>query len=125
MQDVALQPLPVHVPLARHLLARRQDRLDPAQIDENRLGIFALLDHPRDNVALLPGELPERQLVLSISQPLQDDLTSRGGRDPAEARRRVVVLGEHGPVLVCLRGPHRDVPGAPIHLNPGRWRRPV
>src|SRR5262249_26177193 len=30
VQDIALQPLAMHVPLARYLLGRREDRLDPA-----------------------------------------------------------------------------------------------
>ena len=119
VQHEAAQPFPVHVPLAGHLLGGRQDGLDLAQVDQDRAGVLALLDHPGHDVALTPCVLTEGELVLGVAQPLQDDLPGGGGGDPAETSGRVVVLAQHLAVLAGLRGPDGHVPGAAIHLHPG------
>src|SRR6185437_14162925 len=95
VQDVALEPLAVHIALTWDLLGRRQYRLDSAQVDKHCLGVLALLYDPGDDVALLTGELAERQLVLGVSQALQDDLPGGGRRDPAKTGRSVVIFGQH------------------------------
>src|SRR5262249_52842678 len=123
MQDIALQPLTMDVPLARDLLGWRQDRLDPAQIHQDGLGVLALLDDASDDVAFLAGELAERELILGITQSLQDHLARRGGGDPAETSGRVVIFPHAHAVLVGLGCPDRDVPGVPVQLYPGGRRR--
>jgi len=105
----------VLVGLRGDLLVRRKNGLDAADVHEHRARVAALLDHPGDDLALSTAEDPEHLVVLDVAQPLDDHL-ARGGRgDAPEARRRVVVLLA---ALGVLR-PHRDVPGAPVHLHAG------
>jgi hypothetical protein len=103
--------------LPRHLLRRWQHRLDLAEVDHHRARVAALLDDPGDDVALLAGELAVPDLVLGVAQPLQDDLLGRGGRDPAEVGRGVVVLADQRAVLGELPRVHGDVPGLAVQLG--------
>ena len=82
----------VRVVLAGHLLLHRQDRLQLADVDQDVLGVLALLDDAGDDVALAARVLAEGDLVLGVPQPLQDDLLGGGRGDPAEAGRGVVEL---------------------------------
>ena len=125
MQDVAAQPLAVHVPLTRDLLRRRQDRLQLAKIHQHGPGIPALLDHPGHDIALAARVFAEGQLVLGITEPLQDHLPCGGGGDPAEAVRRVVILPDYFAVIARFPGPDSYVAAAPVHLDPCRRRRAV
>src|SRR5689334_13256338 len=102
MQDIALQALAVHVALAGNLLGWRQDRLDPAQIHQHSLGILALLDDAGDDVAFLAGELTEGELVLGISEALQDHLARRRRSDSPKTRWRVVIFPHPHAVLIGL-----------------------
>src|ERR1017187_5336731 len=124
MQHVAAQPLAVRIPLAGNLLGRRQDGLDLAQVDEDRPGVLALLDHAGHDISLAARVLPEGQFVLGVTEPLQNHLARRGRRDPAEPARRVVILPQHRAVLGGLRAPDGDVPAAAVHLDPGRGSHP-
>src|SRR6185312_15972371 len=91
---------------------------------------LALLDDPGDDVALAPLEVTEDGLVLKVAQALHDDLARRRGRDPPEALGGVVELGPWlaplwtlvlggGEQLAVLAGPHHDVPGLAVQLDPG------
>ena len=96
------------VALARHLLGRRQHRLELAEVDHHvPFSVAALLDHAGDEVALAAGVLAEVHLVLGVAQPLQDDLLGGRRRDPAEVVRGVVPLPHHAAVLVELLGAAR------------------
>ncbi len=82
LHDVAANARAVFVALARHLFASRQHGFDLAQVDENVPRIVLLLDHAADDVTFAPGVLAERQLVLGVAQPLQDDLLGRAWPPP-------------------------------------------
>ena len=122
VQHVAAQPLAMGVALPGHLFRRGQDGLDLAQVHEHRPRVLALLDDTRHDVAFPAGVLAEGELVLGVTQPLQDHL-ARGGRgDPAEAIGGVVVLAARRPVLGGLAGPDGDVATAAVDLHPGGGR---
>ena len=92
---VRLQPQAVLVDLARHLLRRRQHRLDLAEVDQHDPALgpaLVVLHDAADDVALAAGPLAEGVLVLGVAQPLQDDLLGGHRRDPAEVLRGVVPL---------------------------------
>ena len=93
------------VVLAGHPLPRRQQRLELAEVDHHVVGVATLLDHARDDVALLAGELTELALVLGVAQALQHDLLRGRRRDPAEALGGVVVLPDDVALLVVLLRP--------------------
>ncbi len=120
VQHVAADPFAVDVTLAGHLLGGRQHRLELAQVDQDRPGVLALLDHPGHDVALAARVLAEGQLVFDVAEPLQDHLPGGGRGDPAEPGRGVVVLPHRGPVRAGLDGPHGDVPALPVHLDARR-----
>src|SRR5215467_4188226 len=122
VQDVALDPLAVYVPLTRNLLGRRQYRLDPAKVDKHRPGILALLDYSSDDVAFLPGELSESELVLGIAQALEDDLPRGSRGNSSETCGGVVVFPDPQAVLIGLRRPDGDVAGVPVNSDARGWR---
>jgi hypothetical protein len=108
----------VFVALARHLLARRQHGLDLAEVDEHVARIVLLLDHSADDVSLAAGVLAERQLVLGITQALQDDLFCGARRDPVEVVGGVFKLANRGAVVVHLDRDHRHLASAAIDARP-------
>src|SRR5215472_9917004 len=123
--DVAADALAVNVLLAGHLLGGWQHGLDLAEVDEHRARVLALLDHARDDVALVPRVLAEGHLVLDVPQPLQDHLARGRGRDPPEPRGRVVVLPLRRAVRPGLPRPDGHVAGLPVHLDTGSGAGPL
>jgi hypothetical protein len=96
--DVDADALAGIVPLGRHLLAARHDRLGAAQLDDRGARLDAL-DHAVDDLVLALGELVQDHLALAVAQLLQDDLLGRLRGDPPERRRRDVdrqSLTHHG-----------------------------
>ena len=85
------------VVLPRHLLLRRQHRLDRAEVDEDVARVAALLDDARRRCRPPAAELAEDVLVLGVAQALQDDLPRGRRRDPAEAVGGVVALAHAVP----------------------------
>jgi hypothetical protein len=96
----------VGVVLARHLLFRRQDRLNGAEVDMDHPGVRALLDDAGDDVALSSLELAEHLVVADVAQPLVDDLLCGERSDAAEVARNILCLADDFAVLVQLR--HED-----------------
>jgi hypothetical protein len=119
-EDVALQPQPVCIDLAGHLLGGRQRRLDLAEVDAHAAADLTLarrsglLYDARDDVALTAGVLAVGDLVLGVAKPLQDHLPRGGGGDATEARRRVVVLAQDVAFRTDLLREHGDLTGTPV-----------
>src|SRR6185369_42081 len=88
------------VGLAGHLLAHGQDRLGPAQIDDDVAALEAA-DDARDELALLVAVLVEDVLALGLAHALQDDLLRGLRGDAAEGLPGLVEL-EDMPVLAVL-----------------------
>lgn len=108
------------VVLTGDLLVVRQHGLDPAEVHQDDPRVLALLDDPGHEFALTAGELTEVDLVLGVSELLQDDLLGSGRGDAAEVARGVVELPEHLPALVVDLGRENGhVPGLPVELGPG------
>src|SRR5690606_13732648 len=122
LHHVGAQPVAVLVALAGDLLLRRQDGLDPTEVDQHVPRVLALLDDAADDVALAAGVLAERQLVLRVAEALQDDLLGGGRRDTPETGRGVVVFPDLVALVVDLGRPDRDVPGLPVEFD-ARLRR--
>ncbi len=97
--DVGLQALAVAVGLGRNLLPLRQQGLDLPEI-EQRVAPLGLLDDPRDDVPLAPGELLVGHLPLGVAQLLEDHLLRGLRADPA-----LEVIGD----LDLLLGNHADL----------------
>lgn len=103
LHDIGPQPLTVGVGLGGYLLLRRQDRLDPSQVDQHVARVLALLDDTGDDLGLPPGELAQGDLVLGVPQPLQDDLLRRGRGDPPEPGGWRRIPGSAAPLRRALR----------------------
>ena len=117
--DEDSQPASVAVVLARHLLIGRHDGLEPSQIHSDGAGVaVGLLDHTSDDVALHGGELAVLVLVLGLTQPLEDHLTSRGGSNPAEVVRGGVVPSDDLALVVLLRGHDGDIARLAVDVDP-------
>ena len=100
----------MRVLLTGHLLFRRQDRLDRAEVDVNHPRVRTLLDHACDDVALATLELPQDVVVRDVAQPLVDDLFGRESPDPTEVARAVLPLADNLAVVVQLRHEDAHVP---------------
>ena len=86
LQDVGPHPLVDGVPLPRHLLAARQDRFRPPQVQAH-VGRRDALDRPVDELALTLGEILEESFAFRLSDPLQDDLLGGLGGNAPEVSR--------------------------------------
>ena len=91
LHDVGLHPGAVVVAVARDLLGLRQERLDPAEVEQRVAGV-GLLDDAGDDVALATRVLLVLHLALGLADALQDDLLGRLRGDAAEVGGRVVPL---------------------------------
>jgi len=107
----------VRVLLARHLLLRRQDRLDGAEVDVHHARVGALLDHTGDDVALAALELAKHAVVADVAQPLVDDLLGGESGDATEVVGAIGHLAHHRAVLGELGDVHRDVTGLAVELD--------
>ena len=87
--EVDPQALARPIPLGRHLLARRHDRLGLAELDDDRLVVGAL-DEAVDDLADAVVELVVDVLALVFADALQDDLLGRLRGDAAEVARRIL-----------------------------------
>ena len=104
--------------LARHPLGGGSTASILPRSTNTIVGVAALLDDARDDVALLAGELAEPDVVLGVAQPLQDDLLGGRGGDPAEASGVSSHSRDDLALLVALRGLHRHVAGLAVELDP-------
>ena len=84
LDDVRLRAVAGLRPLVRHLLGLRQQRLDPAEV-EQRVAAVGLLDDAGDDVALAVGVLLELALALDLADALAHHLAERLGGDAARA----------------------------------------
>src|SRR5690606_39237516 len=107
--------------LTRDALTDGEERLDLAEVHHDVLRVAALLDHARDDVALLADELTEVTVVLGVTEAREHDLLGGRGSDPTEAVGSVVVLGDLVALVVELRSEDRDVTGLAVdlHARPG------
>jgi hypothetical protein len=110
----------VLVLLAGHLLFRRQDRLDRAEVDVHHAGVRPLLDDAGDDVALAALELAEDLVVADVAQALVDHLLGGEGGDAAEVARAVDGLADDLALFVSLDGEDGHVAGLAVELDPGR-----
>ena len=106
----------VVVAVARDLLGLRQQRLDPAQVEQGVAGV-GLLDDAGDDVALAAGVLLVLHLALGLADALQDHLLGRLRGDAAEVGGRVVPLASDVAVFVELLRDHADLAGLDVDLD--------
>ena len=106
----------VVVAIARDLLGLRQQRLDPAEV-EQRVARVGLLDDAGDDVALAAGVLLVLHLALGLADALQDDLLGGLRGDAPEVGGRVVPLAGDVAVLVELLRDHADLAGLDVDLD--------
>src|SRR5215210_207656 len=114
LQQIHFQPLPVLVALVGHLLAGRQDRLDPAEVHQRHPPVGLLHDaghHIAHALAILIEELLVVYLVQALVERLAHDL-SRNARE--------VVRGD---VLAVLHDP--EVAGLLVEDDPRLLVRPL
>jgi hypothetical protein len=114
----------VRVLLTRHLLGRRQNRLDLADVDQDqpalgRLGVR--LHNAGHDVAFPTRVLAVGEIVLGVSQPLQDDLSGGRGGNSSEVRRGVVELLDQATVRVQFLRPDDDLAGFAVDHHPRMW----
>src|SRR5699024_11517664 len=100
LHHVGAQTFAVPVYLGGHLLLRRKDRLELAEVDQDVPRILALLDDAGDDVVLAPREFAQGQFVLGVTKALQDDLLGGGGGDASETGAGARVLAGDLSVLV-------------------------
>src|ERR687896_344285 len=101
LQQVHLQPLSVLVALVRHLLAGRQDRLDPTEIDQRHPSVGLLYDAGHD-IAHALAVLLQQLLVVNLVQTLVERLTHHLGRYTREVVRGYVLAVLHNPEIACV-----------------------
>src|SRR5680860_318464 len=114
----ALDPCSVLVALARDPLSGGKQRFEPTEVDHHVLRVPPLLDDSRDDVTLGSRELTELSLILSVAEPLKNDLLGGGRCDPAEACRGVVVLRDRVAFFIGFGCVDRDVAGLAVKLAP-------
>ena len=116
LDDVRLQPAPWLVALVRHLLGLRQQRLDPAEVEQRVAGV-GLLDDAGDDVALAAGVL----LVLHLALGLADALQITCLAVCAAMRPKSSGVSSHSrddvAVLVELLRDHADLAGLDVDLD--------
>jgi hypothetical protein len=83
VEHVGLDPVARTVGLGRDLLAAREDRLGPVQVDDD-VALLEAPDDAGDELALPVLELVEGELALGVADLLDDDLLRGLGRDAAE-----------------------------------------
>ena len=86
LDDVGLEPAAVVVVLVLHLLGLRQQRLDPAEVEQRVAGV-GLLDDAGDDVALAAGVLLVLHLALGLTDALEDHLLGGLRGDAPEVGR--------------------------------------
>src|SRR6185436_3136344 len=106
--DDRLDALAVVIALAVHLLAARQQRLDPLAELHERVARVGLLDDAGDQLAHAVLVLVEHHVALRLADALQDHLLRRLRGDAAEVLGSDVALLDlvavlHEPLLVDLR----------------------
>ena len=116
LDDVRLHAGAVVVAVARDLLGLRQQRLDPAQVEQGVAGV-GLLDDAGDDVALAAGVLLVLHLALGLANPLQDHLLGRLRGDATEVGGRVVPLARDVALFVELLRDHADLTGLDVDLD--------
>ena len=116
LDDVGLQPAAVVVALVRDLLGLRQQRLDPAEVEQRVAGV-GLLDDAGDDVALAAGVLLVLHLALGLADALQDHLLRGLRGDAAEVVGRVVPLAGDVALFVELLRDHVDLAGLDVDLD--------
>ena len=99
--DHGLDPRALLVALAVDLLRPRQQRLDPAEVDEHVVAIAGLLHDAGDDLALAVDVLVVHHHPLRLADALLDDLLGGHRGDAAEALGRRV--GAHHQLLGNLR----------------------
>ena len=119
LDDVGLDPGAGLGALVGHLLGLRQQRLDPAEV-EQRVAAVVLLDDAGDDVALAAGVLLVLLLAVDLAEALGHDLLGRLGGDAAEVLGGDVDLVAVGlAVLVELLGEDPDLGGVGVDGDPG------
>ena len=116
LDDVRLHARAVVVAVARDLLRLRQQRLDPAEVEQRVAGV-GLLDDAGDDVALAAGVLLVLHLALGLADALQDHLLGRLRGDAAEVGGRVVPLADDVALFVELLRDHADLAGLDVDLD--------
>ena len=116
LDDVRLHAGAVVVAVAGDLLGLRQQRLDPAEVEQRVAGV-GLLDDPGDDVAFAAGVLLVLHLALGLADALQDHLLRRLRGDAAEVGGRVVPLPNDVAVFVELLRDHADLAGLDVDLD--------
>ena len=116
LDDVRLHARAVVVAVARNLLGLREQRLDPAQVEQGVAGV-GLLDDARDDVALAPGVLLVLHLALGLTDPLQDHLLRGLRGDATEVGGGVVPLAGDVAFFVELLRDHADLAGLDVDLD--------
>ena len=116
LDDVRLHARAVVVAVARNLLGLRQQRLDPAEV-EQRVARVGLLDDAGDDVAFAAGVFLVLHLALGLANALQDHLLGRLRGDAAEVGGRVVPLAGDVAVFVELLRDHADLAGLDVDLD--------
>ena len=116
LDDVRLHARAVVVAVAGDLLGLRQQRLDPAEVEQRVAGV-GLLDDAGDDVALAAGVLLVLHLALGLANALQDHLLGRLRGDAAEVGGRVVPLARDVALFVELLRDHADLAGLDVDLD--------
>src|SRR5215210_4394219 len=101
LQQVHLQPLAVLVTLVRHLLAGRQDRLDPTEVDQRHPPVGLLHDAGHD-VAHALAVLIQQLLVVHLVEALVERLAHDLGRYARKVVRRYDLAVLHDPQVAGL-----------------------
>src|SRR5215210_3320370 len=114
LQQIHFQPLPVLVALVGHLLAGRQDRLDPAEVHQRHPPV-GLLHDAGHHIAHALAILIEELLVVYLVQALVERLAHDLGRNAREVVR--------GDVLAVLHDP--EVAGLLVEDDPRLLVRPL
>ena len=116
LDDVRLHPRAVVVAVAGDLLRLRQQRLDPAEV-EQRVARVGLLDDAGDDVAFAAGVLLVLHLAFGFADALQDHLLRGLRGDAAEVGGRVVPLADDVALFVELLRDHADLAGLDVDLD--------
>ena len=116
LDDVRLHPGAVVVVVARDLLGLREQRFDPAEV-EQRVARVGLLDDAGDDVAFAARVLLVLHLAFGFADALQDHLLRGLRGDAPEVFGRVVPLADDVAVFVEFLRDHVDVAGLDVDLD--------